>query len=78
MARSISNLFPDLLTVTRDDITGLCEVIERHPALTTRDATHAATMFRHGLSTMVSVDTHFGSIHGIRQMDPADAARMLA
>ena len=50
-----------------------CDLIERHKDLP-RDAVHAATMRNNGLETIISADTHFDRIPGIRRADPGNAS----
>jgi predicted nucleic acid-binding protein len=71
LARSVIDLFPELLPHTRDDLRDACGLLGRNPALTPRDAIHVATMRRHGIDTILSADVHFDGIRGIRRVDPA-------
>ena len=70
LARHLTSLFPELLPVTRDDILGACELLRNYPRLPVRDAVHAATMLRNGLSTIVSVDADFDQVSQIRRLAP--------
>jgi predicted nucleic acid-binding protein len=71
LARDVIALFPELLPQTRDDLGDACGLLSRNPGLTPRDAVHVATMRRHGIDTIVSADSHFDGIQGIRRVDPA-------
>jgi len=71
LARHVAALFPDLLPVTRDDMLETCGLLERHPRLSVRDAVHAATMLRNGITSIVSVDPDFDRIPGIHRLAPA-------
>lgn len=44
------------------------------PALHARDAIHAATCVVHGLEAIVSPDTGFDAVAGLRRTDPRDLA----
>jgi predicted nucleic acid-binding protein len=44
--------------------------LRQYPGLSVRDAVHAATMLRNGLSTVVSVDSDFDRIPQIRRLAP--------
>jgi predicted nucleic acid-binding protein len=71
LARSVTDLFPELLPQTREELRDACALLGRIPGLTPRDAVHVATMRRHGIETIVSADVHFDGIPGIRRVDPA-------
>lgn len=71
LARSVLGLFPEILSMTGAELRAACTVLERHPGLTPRDAVHVATMRSHGIDTIVSADTHFDAVDGIRRIDPA-------
>lgn len=73
LARAVTELFPDLLPVTRDDIQMACDLIRNYARLGVRDALHAATMLRNGLRTVVSVDADFDQISEIRRVAPGSA-----
>jgi uncharacterized protein len=66
----ISDLFPDLLTVGKEDVLEACKLLRQAPNLSVRDAIHAATMKRNGLKRIISVDPDFDRIHGIRRLEP--------
>ncbi len=73
LARHLEAIFPDMLPVTRDDMTDALSLLEQHPALSVRDAVHAATMLRNGFVNVVSVDPDFDQIPGIRRIAPRSA-----
>ena len=60
-------VFLDVLPITDRDMALACDLIERHRGLPARDAVHAATMQNNGLETIISADTHFDRIPGIRR-----------
>lgn len=68
LTRNTVLLFPDLLSVTRNDMLIACDLLERYPQIRTRDAVHAATMLNNGLDSIVSADGHFDDIEGIRRI----------
>jgi uncharacterized protein len=70
LARYVADLFPDLLPITREDVLGACDLLQRYPRLSVRDAIHAATVLRNGLSAIVSVDSDFDQISEIRRIAP--------
>ena len=71
LANDLTSLFPDLLAVTRDAMLGACELLERYPGLSVRDAVHIGAMLHNGLRTVVSVDSDFDEVSEIRRVDPA-------
>ncbi|HKH46717.1 MAG TPA: type II toxin-antitoxin system VapC family toxin [Thermoanaerobaculia bacterium] len=71
LVRNTVSLFPDLLSVTRNDMLIACDLLERYPRIRTRDAVHAATMLNNGLDSIVSADGHFDEIEGIRRIPMA-------
>jgi predicted nucleic acid-binding protein len=73
LARHVTDLFPDLLPVTREDMLSACGLVQRYPRLPARDAVHAATMLRHGLKHVISVDTDFDQVRELRRIEPSAA-----
>jgi predicted nucleic acid-binding protein len=73
LARHVAALFPDLLPVTGEDMRRACDLIERYPELSVRDAVHAATMLGNGLKQVISVDEDFDQIREIRRVAPENA-----
>ncbi len=72
LAADVMDLFPDLLSVTGADMRGTCRLLEDHPDLPVRDAVHCSVMSGHGITRIITVDTHFDSVPGIQRIDPAD------
>jgi uncharacterized protein len=66
LARYVIELLGPLLPVTQADIFITCDLMDRYPALSTRDALHAATMLNNGISDIITSDGHFDDIRGIR------------
>lgn len=48
------------------------DLIDRHPALPTRDAVHAATALTNGILTVLSADQDFDGVAGLTRIDPLD------
>jgi len=71
LARGLIALFPDLLSVTRGDVSSACILLDQYPRLSARDALHASTMLRNGIDTIVSADADFDSVDGIRRVTPS-------
>lgn len=49
-------------------------LLHRHEHLASRDAVHAATALRAGLTDVVSTDRAFDSVDGLRRVDPIELA----
>lgn len=60
-----------------DDLRLALNLVATHPALRVRDAVHAATALRRGISVIVSPDRDFDGIAGLERLDPHDAVRRL-
>ncbi len=60
-----------------DDLRLALNLVATHPALRVRDAVHAATALRRGISIIVSPDRDFDGITGLERLDPHDAVRRL-
>lgn len=52
-------------------------LVASHPRIRGRDAVHAATALEHGIETVLSPDTAFDGIPGLRRVDPRDLADLL-
>lgn len=73
VARAMAQLCP-LHELTADDLRVGLQLFEQVPTLTGRDALHAATAVNRGIPAIVSPDTDFDGIDGLRRIDPIDAA----
>ncbi len=63
-------LCDDILPVDKADMDLAFRILEKAPAISVRDAVHAATMQNQGLERILSTDTHFDSIAGVIRVDP--------
>lgn len=72
LTASISALIPDLLPVRKDDLDLARRLLTNDPSLSVRDAVHAGTVLAHGLDRIVSLDTDFDRIQGVRRVEPRD------
>ena len=59
-----------ILPVTETDLSRAIDILETSPAIQTRDAFHAAVMLNNDLQEIISTDSHFDRIPGIRRLDP--------
>lgn len=73
LARSALLLFPDLLPITGVDMLTACDLLERYPAIPTRDAVHAASVLNHGLAAIITSDSHFKDLAEVRYVPLAEA-----
>jgi predicted nucleic acid-binding protein len=53
-------------------------LVASHPRIGGRDAVHAATALRHGIPAIISPDTAYDGIPGLRRVDPRDIEDYLA
>jgi predicted nucleic acid-binding protein len=67
MVQFCAKIFP----VRVQDTDRALELLKTFPAITSRDAIHAATMINNGIKQILSTDTHFDLIPEIRRIDPA-------
>ena len=71
-------LFPGrIVPVEPDDLARARELASDRPALPAADLVHLATMERHEITAIVTVDRHFDRIPGIERLEPATLARRL-
>ncbi|MGI8536436.1 MAG: type II toxin-antitoxin system VapC family toxin [Mycobacteriales bacterium] len=63
MARSVLDLFDDLLPVDRQSVGEAVSLFARHPQLSARDALH--------IGDIVSVDTGFDLVTAVQRVEPA-------
>lgn len=52
------------------------ELIDRYPALPTRDAVHAATALAVGVTLVISADRDFDGVTGLERVDPSQAGSL--
>ncbi len=71
LGREVLLLFPEILTITREDVVRAGALLTTWPQLSPRDALHAASALNHGIGTMVSVDKDFDQIEGLVRIDPS-------
>jgi predicted nucleic acid-binding protein len=71
LGRSYAELLSPLLAVSADALAHGLRLFERHPALGAFDAVLAAVALDAGAEALVSADRAFGSVRGLRWVDPA-------
>ncbi len=60
-----------------EDLRLALNLVATHQKLRVRDAVHAATALRRGISIILSADQDFDDIAGLERLDPHDAVRRL-
>ncbi|MGH2394946.1 MAG: type II toxin-antitoxin system VapC family toxin [Candidatus Limnocylindria bacterium] len=60
-----------------EDLRLALNLMATHEKLRVRDAVHAATALRRGISVILSADHDFDGIAGLERLDPLDAVRRL-
>jgi predicted nucleic acid-binding protein len=70
-----TRIFAHPLPVSRTTVLDAVGLLREYPQLNTRVALHAAVMRAAGLGEVVSTDSEFGLISGIRRSSPEDAVR---
>lgn len=60
-----------------EDLRLAVNLVATHQKLRVRDAVHAATALRRGISIILSADQDFDDIAGLERLDPHDAVRRL-
>jgi uncharacterized protein len=74
LARSYAELLSPLVVVDGDDLDAGLRLFERSQALGPFDAVLAVTALRRGADGLASADAGFGSVKGLRHLDPAGAS----
>lgn len=72
LAENLLDLVDKVYPVQPEDIRLTVELFRRYAAegIPARDVIHVAVMRNNGLSEIISTDTHFDLIEGIRRLDP--------
>jgi predicted nucleic acid-binding protein len=74
MASTVLALVPEVYAVTRQDAVRAVALFAAYGSLgvRARDIVHVAVMQGHGLTSVISTDTHFDLVPGIVRLDPVD------
>ena len=74
IANYLLALVPTIYPVVPEDIRLAIKLFERYApkGVQARDVIHVAVMKSNGLSQIISTDTHFDKIQGVRRHDPKD------
>ena len=65
-------MFPEAFPIGREDSLLARSLLQRHPALSPRDAIHAATVLNHDLEAIISADRAFDQLSEITRLDPLE------
>ncbi len=65
---TLRGLVDEVLAVEEADVFAAKDLAHAHPRLSARDALHAAVMRRHGIAEIVSFDSGFDTLAGIRRL----------
>ena len=68
-------ILPNPLPIGRAEMVTARWLLERYPALSPRDAIHAAVVQTHGLEGIVTTDRAFRQVSGLAVFDPRDLAQ---
>lgn len=74
MARSVLDLFDELIPIDRQSIAGAVSLYADHPQLSARDALHVATCVDNAIGEIVSVDSGFDAVAEVRRIEPSEIA----
>jgi uncharacterized protein len=72
LARDALDLFAPVLPITHAVMDRMPALLERYPALATRELVHVATCLEHGISSIVSPDRGFDAVGEIGRLAPED------
>jgi hypothetical protein len=72
MAQDLMGLVPQVLPVTAADMQTAVTLFQQYgpQGVRARDTIHAAVMQNHGVTQVISSDTHFDLISGLTRLDP--------
>jgi predicted nucleic acid-binding protein len=71
---AVSSIVDEVLAVEEGDVFTAKDLVLAYPQLSARDAVHAATMRRHQITEILSFDSGFDAISGIKRL-PAPQPR---
>lgn len=64
--------FLRMIAFEPDDLDSMLELLSRYPQLGGRDAVHVVAAQKAGAAVIISPDSHFDGLAGIRRVDPRD------
>ena len=63
-------IVPLVIPITAETLDRARSLLERYPALTARDAVHAAVVQLHGIRAICSYDRDFDQVEGVERIEP--------
>lgn len=69
--RSMVQFCITIFPINLHDTDKALELLKSFKNITSRDAIHAATMMNNGIKEIISTDSHFDIISGIKRIDPS-------
>lgn len=72
LAQNVLDLVPTVLPVTVNEMKTAVSLFARYApqGIKARDTVHAAVMYHHDLTTIISTDKHFDQIENVVRLDP--------
>ncbi len=58
--------------ITLEETNKALDLLKRYPDISSRDAVHAATMINRHVKEIISTDSHFDMVSGIKRIDPRE------
>jgi predicted nucleic acid-binding protein len=65
---ALLSIVDEVFAIERDDVLAARRLLARLPRLSARDALHVATMRRHGVDDILTFDTGFDVVGGLRRL----------
>jgi len=65
---ALLSVVDEVFPIERDDVLAARRLLVRLPRLSARDALHVATMRRHGVDDILTFDTAFDAVGGLRRL----------
>jgi uncharacterized protein len=65
---ALLSVVDEVFPIERDDVLAARRLLVRLPRLSARDALHVATMRRHGVDDILTFDTGFDAVGGLRRL----------
>lgn len=67
VCRYLLDIFPNPFSVTKNDISATISFMDKYPSLVSRDAIHAAVVLNNKLKGIISEDSDFDMIKGLKR-----------
>lgn len=72
VATNLLDIVPKVFPILPRDVRLAIQIFEKHApkGVKARESLHAAVMHNHGITNVISTDTHFDLIEGVTRLDP--------